>query len=343
MLARRVKLASGRLSVSRKGQGWRYSITVTLAFWPPSPSIISLIMPNGARHWAFTWNSYTDDDVARVQDLDTNVTGKVVYLIFGKEVGASGTPHLQGVVSFQKRTTLAQAQTILGGKPHLEICRSLSHAIEYCKKEGDFIQRGTSPIDKPNGARSEFQCFIDAVKGGIRDRKVLRETHANVMARYPRYAEAILRDHRSKQDVPILPLRAWQQRVLDYLSKEVSSREVLFVVDSKGNSGKSYLAALIESQHEFVQVMRPGKVADMAHEYSDTTKILIVDVPRAKTEHLQYDFLECVKDGRIFSPKYDSNTKRFDPPHVLVFMNEEPDPTKLTDDRYVYVYPDSQN
>lgn len=294
-------------------------------------------MPNGARHWTFTRNSYTDSDVSRIKDLDTNAPGKVVYCIAGKEVSSTGTPHLQGFISFQKQTSFTQAQAILGGKPHLEICRSIPHAIEYCKKDGDYLQYGTPPANQLNGTRNEFQGFIDAVKGGVRDRKILRETHANIMARYPRYAEAILRDYRVKQDIVILPLRAWQQSVLDYIINPVHPREVVFVIDEKGNAGKSYLAALIESQYGNVQVMRPGKVADMAHEYEETTKILIVDVPKSKVEHFQYDFLECVKDGRLFSPKYDSLTKRFPTPHVLVFMNEAPDPTKLSDDRYKYI------
>lgn len=294
-------------------------------------------MPNGARHWCFTWNSYSDSDVSRIENLNQTTSGKVVYCTAGKEVGASGTPHLQGFVSFQKQTSLVQAQAFLGGKPHLEICRSIFHSIEYCQKDGDYVQSGTPPIDKPSGSRNEFQRFIDAVKGGVRDRKILRETHANIMARYPRYAESILRDYRVKQDISLLPLRAWQQHVLDYIASPVHPREIVFVVDTKGNAGKSYLAALVESQYDNVQIMRPGKIADMAHEYDETTKILIVDVPRSKVEHFQYDFLECVKDGRLFSPKYDSLTKRFTSPHVLVFMNEEPDMEKLSVDRYVFI------
>jgi len=64
-----------------------------------------------------------------------------------------------------------------------------------------------------------------------------------------------------------------------------------------------------------------------------------VDVPRSKGEHLQYSFLECVKDGLLFSTKYESVMKQFDPPHVFVFMNEEPDQKALSEDRYHYISP----
>lgn len=81
--------------------------------------------------------------------------------------------------------------------------------------------------------------------------------------------------------------------------------------------------------------MLPGKAADMAYEYNPNTKILCVDIPRSKIETFQYSFLEAVKNGRVFSPKYESTTIRFNPPHVLVFMNEEPNMEALSEDRYI--------
>lgn len=63
--------------------------------------------------------------------------------------------------------------------------------------------------------------------------------------------------------------------------------------------------------------------------------IVIVDAPRSKQgEYLQYDFLEEVKNGRIFNTKYESCMIEFPSPHVVVMMNEHPDMTKLSEDRY---------
>jgi hypothetical protein len=66
----------------------------------------------------------------------------------------------------------------------------------------------------------------------------------------------------------------------------------------------------------------------------DTLAILVVDVSRSSSEFLNYQFLEDVKDGRVFSPKYESYTKRFKSPHVVVMMNSDPDMTKLSEDRF---------
>jgi len=59
--------------------------------------------------------------------------------------------------------------------------------------------------------------------------------------------------------------------------------------------------------------------------------------PSAKSKQgdfIQYDFLEELKNGYVFSPKYESKNKSFPTPHVVVLMNEIPDKSKLSEDRY---------
>lgn len=97
-----------------------------------------------AKHWMFTMNNYTPADLYR---LSAPIPG-VDYLIFGKEVGASGTPHLQGSVCFQSRKRLQQVKAIIGDA-HCTVARHLLQSIEYCKKDGDFTEVGSIPDNQP--------------------------------------------------------------------------------------------------------------------------------------------------------------------------------------------------
>jgi len=51
-------------------------------------------MDKPSKSWAFTANNYTDKDVQQFKDLECN------YIVFGYEIAESGTPHLQGSVTF---------------------------------------------------------------------------------------------------------------------------------------------------------------------------------------------------------------------------------------------------
>lgn len=292
-----------------------------------------------AKHWQFTLNNYTDDHERSIAELASR--SDVDYVIYGKEVGASGTPHLQGHVSFCTARRFAKVKESLPDGTHLEVVRLLQHHIDYCKKDGCFVEFGSPPKSLRTGSsRDEFAEFRSTVAAGVFDSPELRAQHPNIMARYPHYARAVVRDLFPRPVGPTdASLRPWQRRVVEIISGEPDPRKVLFVVDERGNSGKTYLGRFLLGTREKVQILRAGKVADMALAYKITTKLLVVDVPREKGEHLQYSFLEQVKDGILSSPKYQSEIKMFPPPHVLVFMNEEPNMNSLSEDRYHIIKP----
>ncbi len=294
----------------------------------------SLVMGSRAKNWCFTLNNYTNEDLDRISAIvDTN--NKINYLIYGKEVAESGTPHLQGFIAANEQLRLQQIKTIIGSNPHLEIARNVNASIIYCKKEGDWVEFGTRGTSQ-QGKRNDLEEFRNAVKGGMLNMKDIRELHSDVYAKYPRFCLEYVRDNFPKTKIPDHPLRPWQQSLNDLLEEEPDRRTIIFVVDEIGNSGKSWFADWYQQKTgETCQVLTPGKRADMAYMLPMQLRVLFLDAPRAKqSEFIQYDFLEDLKNGRVFSPKYESVMKTYEPMHIVVCMNEEPDRTKLSSDRY---------
>jgi hypothetical protein len=122
-----------------------------------------------SNRFCFTKNNYTEFDV-RLLD-DDSVYSKFKYLIFGKEVGENGTPHLQGYVEFENscklRITAAKARFEgLGLRGyHLEVAKgSAAQNITYCSKDNDFIEHGERP--KGQGKRTDLDVVCEEIKGG---------------------------------------------------------------------------------------------------------------------------------------------------------------------------------
>lgn len=123
----------------------------------------------------------------------------------------------------------------------------------------------------------------------------------------------------------------FQARCLDILEKQ-DNREILWVCQEKGGVGKSTLSNwLIDKQQAFL--CNGGKLSDIAHAYDDQ-RVVVFDLPRTSEGFVPYKAIECFKDGRIFSPKYESKLKRFKPCKVIVLANFMPDRSRLSDDRW---------
>lgn len=286
-----------------------------------------------AKNWCFTLNNYVDEDIQRLSGLGVG-RDKVSYCIFGKEVGESGTPHLQGFVQFENRVRIAAVKRHVGERAHVEHARVVPAAIQYCKKEGSFVEVGE--LSGGSGSRTDLDGFKEAVRGGILDVKVLRESHSKVWARYPRFCLEYLRDHMVRPLVHEHENRPWQTALLGMLGEEPDDRKIVFVVDHLGNQGKTWFTKRYCDMYDNAQIILPGKVADMAYALREDARVVFLDCPRSKQgEFIQYDFLEHIKNGMVFCPKYESYMKLLNHVHVVVFMNEVPDMTKLSVDRYV--------
>jgi len=209
---------------------------------------------------------------------------------------------------------------------------SASQNKAYCSKEGVFSEFGD--ISSSQGTRNDLEEFKSAVKEGNRDKRILIEEHTDVFAKYPRFVLEYLALTQPEPPVEDHTYHTWQNILATKLNGPPNDREIVFVVDKTGGNGKTWFAKHWVAKDLKSQYMEMGKKADMAYALNPEITTLFVNCTRQQVEFLNYSFLESVKDGMVFSTKYESGIKKLQKCHVVVMMNQDPDMEKLSIDRY---------
>jgi len=298
-------------------------------------------MGSYAKRWVFTLNNYTAEEEAALSIQDDSVE----YLVWGREVGESGTPHLQGFVIFRERKRIRGVKSVIGQRCHVELARgSNTQAADYCKKDGQFVELGDTDVlghGGGQGKRSDWDAFKEWLKSRESNPSEL-DLAESWPSLYGRYRSSTLAFARLYERPPCLvsgDLREWQSELDQYVRGQPDDRGIKFVVDKRGNSGKSWLVRYWYSHRTDCQRLSVGKRDDLAYAVDVSKRVFIFDIPRGSMEYLQYGILEQLKDQMIFSPKYESVGKILpNPVHVIVFSNEDPDIERMTIDRYDFMH-----
>lgn len=139
-----------------------------------------------------------------------------------------------------------------------------------------------------------------------------------------------------REQITCVEPRGWQLDVLALLDQPPQPRTIHWFWEPTGGVGKSELTKWLVVK-KACQVVS-GKSADIFHALSKVkpSKIqtVIVDIPRVAQDFVNYGAIEAVKNGLLFSGKYDSTTVVFNVPRVICFANTEPDRSKMSADRW---------
>ncbi|KAK3100423.1 hypothetical protein FSP39_019735 [Pinctada imbricata] len=126
-------------------------------------------------------------------------------------------------------------------------------------------------------------------------------------------------------------LRPWQRQVRRHILQQ-DDRQILWINDEVGGQGKSTLAKYMMG--EGAMYATNASTHNFAFAYKEQP-VVIFDYVRDDQTAINYGVLENLKNGMIFSSKYESQVKRFKPAKVAVFANFPPDREKLSADRWV--------
>jgi len=285
--------------------------------------MVTVSYPN-VRRICFTLNNWNEDDYRRIT---SNPAWS--YGIIGKEIGDSKTPHLQGYLELVKKTRWITVKKLIGARAHLEVAKGTAKQnIAYCSKDNDVYTWGEPRVNA--GKRSDLDALRAAISAG---KSELELAQLDAYAKYPSFVQTYKQltyiNTLKKMD---LKLREWQEKILDIVLGPVHPRKVHWCWEAKGATGKTTLAKFLVRNHD-AQYFSTGKHSDVAHAYNNSN-IVIFDFSRTQAERIPYAILEQLKNGFMFSGKYQSATKQFEPPHVVCFANFEPDRRMLSQDRW---------
>lgn len=217
------------------------------------------------------------------------------FYIIGKEVGENGTPHLQGYFEREHQVRFDTLKKIIP-KAHLEIAKgNRKQNIEYCSKGGNFIQKDIHS----------------------KENLILRKYYTNVV------------------------WKDWQKLVLSILELPPSPRKIYWFWEPTGNVGKTFLCKYLCIKYD--AILASGKKDDIFNQVNSWINtnenkspfLVLLDIPRSNHGVISYGAIEACKNGLLYSGKYEGGKCIFDHPHVIIFANEEPNHSEMSEDRFV--------
>lgn len=269
---------------------------------------------------------------------------RVRYIIYQREkCPTTDKLHWQGYVELHKSSRIPGIQKAIGDpKAHIQKRRGTQQqAADYCRKDdtcvGERVEWGTLCTQ---GTRNDIAAAVDAIKQGSTVVDLISNNphllnYQRPLKEYKKdYDEKLAREQLA-EEMDNVVLNPFQVEIMDRLSRQ-TDRQVLWVYDPEGNKGKSFLSKYLQAKEGAFRCENAPK-KDIAYAY-DKEPIFIMDLPRTSEERVNYEVIECMCNGQIFSPKYTSSVKVFIKPKILILANFAPDERALSADRWdIYV------
>jgi len=152
-----------------------------------------------SKRYQFTWNNYTEEDIALVKNFFQE---SCVYGVYAKEVGENGTPHLQGYLELKNKKTIVGLKKSFSPKPHLEVAQGTAEEnTSYCvgpyeSKDG----KKKKPLNEEHfifgtpmtqGKRTDLEAVRSLIAEGP-SRTMLKVIDSGANYQCIRYAEKVL-------------------------------------------------------------------------------------------------------------------------------------------------------
>lgn len=254
----------------------------------------------------------------------------------------------KGYIEFNEQMSSRRARDWLASGTGVHACDSIEFKPAYIKDRDQHIRlrmssdtRFRGPLDlilpapwvigsnarKPPGARTDMEAIRELLREHGPEEGVRRvaEEFPGQFIRYAngitQLAQAVIPRVRESKDFVFRP---WQAAMVKIFNGKPHPRHIYWIEDPRGAAGKSRLTTYLCREMNAVEL--DGRQMDAAFSYTGQ-KIVIFDLARAVEAPTLKDLYivgEKLKNGQIYSSKYQSRLKVFDVPHVVYFSNSPP-------------------
>lgn len=251
--------------------------------------------PNPSNRWCFTLNNYTQEEY---DDMISALVQISTRYVVGKERGDQGTPHLQGYYETEDRTR-PTALKLKHLRTHFEKAKGTDvQNYKYCIKEGSHVEGGFTREWK-------LKNKLTVHRGLLRKEQLF-----------------------------------WWQKWLEgeylYSIDNYEDRYIFWIWSSKGSLGKTAFCRYMKNTYD-AGFLTNGKCSDIANYIINKgmKNCYCFNFTKSSIKTINYGAIENVKDGLMFSPKYEADDIDMESPFVVCMANEPPDLEKMSEDRWI--------
>lgn len=245
------------------------------------------------RQWCFTLNNWSEVELVSLTQWVEEVGAKY---IFAKEVGESGTPHIQGYIHFKNQT-------------YGRTCKSKCYRAHWAKCA---TKRG-----KLTEEQIQMNNLIYCSKEGNYTTNLFVPKTLKVLSRAQLYWwQAFIEDM--------------------VCGKEADDRTVWWFWDKNGCKGKTAFMKYLAHNYEYVTWSACTKSADIVMKANVIKCVYLLNFVRAQKNFEPWIAIEQLKDGMVSDAKLkkESRDVMMNSPWVICFCNSEPDFEMLSLDRW---------
>ncbi len=243
------------------------------------------------KKWVFTLNNWKVDQYDQLINCLKN--GGYKYVI-GKEVGESGTPHLQGYIEHKKRFRPSSIKDLPfdWSKAHWEKAKgSMLANCQYCSKDGEY------------DTNIEDVFFLPKYSLDIE------------LWPWQKWVWNLIKDNPDDRTI----YWVWEP--------DGNKGKTLFQKYCFLNSPRCVVLS------GKCDDMKNG-IIEYVKKNGYVPRTILVNIPRVSQNHLSIAGLESIKDMFFYCGKYEGGMICDRNPHVFVFANEEPIRDEMSQDRW---------